>query len=351
MEDHQVTILPSRPVANDDEFGNPPNLIRQGTADIPLDVLANDTRTARGLPQIVESEFPKTTSKGGSVRVGPVDPATGRKVLLYTPPSVLVEEAPFDDTFTYNVTDGVSTSIVPGVVTIHVSLGNPAALDDTYVVDPAANTEAGTGDTVITLAVMENDRFPLLDTQVVTLNNITAAPMGATATINAADPQRIDFRAPSSFRGTAVFEYTISDSDQGTADSMAIVTVQVVDGGLSATDDQLLAAGYLAELSVQLLDDNGAPTSLLMVDVGETFQVVITADDLRLGGDFSNRGVESAYLDVLVPLFTDALGNKFPFADLVPGSIVYQLPPPDTTVYTEAQQGFFNSPAPGMFEM
>ena len=164
MEDYQVTILPARPVAINDEFGNPPNLIRQGTTDNRLDVLANDTRTARGLPQIVESEFPKTTSRGGSVRVGPVDPATGRKVLLYTPPSVLVEEAPLDDTFTYNVTDGFTTSVMPGVVTIHVSLGNPTALDDSFTVDPAANVTRVRGHG-LTLDVMDNDRFPLLDTR------------------------------------------------------------------------------------------------------------------------------------------------------------------------------------------
>jgi hypothetical protein len=58
-----------------------------------------------------------------------------------------------------------------------------------------------------------------------------------------------------------------------------------------------------------------------------------------------NRGVEAAYLDVLIPLFSDAAGNKFPFADLVPNSIVYQ--PPGSPTYNTAQQAFFNSPAPG----
>jgi len=172
-----------------------------------------------------------------------------------------------------------------------------------------------------------------------TINGVTQA------TINAADPQRLDFRAAGTFRGTEIFEYTITDDDAGTLDSKALVTVQVVDGGINAGGTELFAAGYLAELNIQILDADG------IVDVGETFEILVTSIDLRPPSGMDARGVDAAYLDILVPLFQDAAGNKFPFADLVPNSIVYQPPgPPDLTIYETAQQGFFNTPAPGALD-
>ena len=254
-------------------------------------------------------------------------------MLLYTPPSILVAEAPLDDTFTYNVTDGFTTSVVPGVVTIHVSLGNPVAFDDTYTVDPATNSEVGTGDTVITLDVLDNDRFPLLNTRIMPGSVVNKTINGVTqATINAADPQRLDFRAAGTFRGTEIFEYTITDDDAGTLDSKALVTVQVVDGGISAGGTELFAAGYLAELNIQILDADG------IVDVGETFEILVTSIDLRPPSGTDPRGVDAAYLDILVPLFEDAAGNKLPFADLVPNSIVYQ--PVGSPIYDSRGRAF-----------
>ena len=160
------------------------------------------------------------------------------------------------------------------------------------------------------------------------------------ATVNAGNPQRIDFRAPSDFRGTEIFR--VHDFGQrsghagfdGAGDG-AGGRWRLVGGDNGAARGRVSGR---AEYS-----NAGRVTAI--VDVGETFQILVSSIDLRPADGMENRGVEAAYLDVLIPLFSDAAGNKFPFADLVPDSIVYQ--PPGSPTYNTAQQGFFNSPAPG----
>ena len=97
---------------------------------------------------------------------------------------------------------------------------------------------------------------------------------------------------------------------------------------------QLLAAGYLAKLSVILLDPiSGNPTSAITVNQGETFSVRVTAEDLRLGGDDTNRGAQAAYLDLLFDR------NK-----VTPISISF-----DPT-YNALRRGDLNQPAPGSID-
>ena len=67
VEDYQVTVLPSVPLANPDVFpraGQP--LIKPDSVDYVLDVLANDPSTVFGPPQIVPNSFPAVLPGTGS---------------------------------------------------------------------------------------------------------------------------------------------------------------------------------------------------------------------------------------------------------------------------------------------
>src|SRR5207302_5623653 len=88
------------------------------------------------------------------------------------------------------------------------------------------------------------------------------------------------------------------------------VTVQVVDGEVIVGnpgdfDADLLNAGYLAELDVAAVtaDPNtGNPTANTVVQVneGDTFYLRVQSHDLRTGGTVATRGVQAAYLDMLL---------------------------------------------------
>ena len=165
VEDYQVTVLPAIPIANPDVFplpGQPP--IRQGSTNNVLDVLANDTATVFGPPDIVPGSFPAQLASGSTLTEA-FNATLGRNVLLYTPAANL--PAPSQETFTYRVTDGHSVSS-PGQVTVNVSPLVPITIDDTFT-EPASTT----GPVQDQLHVMANDLFGFSDTRVVTLTPVT----------------------------------------------------------------------------------------------------------------------------------------------------------------------------------
>jgi hypothetical protein len=326
VEDYSVISLPAVPVANPDVFPLPGEpLIKPNSVDYPLDVLANDTPTLFGPPQIVAGSFPAVLpGTGSTLELN----ATGDLILYTAGPGVV---APMQETFTYQVTDGNSVS-APGTVTINVSLADPIAFDDTFTLpippfsDPIQNEQ---------LPVMENDLFPQPDTQIISVVDISGNP-NASATIDPADPTMLLFSTTVGFRGTVIFQYTIDDSDPTTSPSSRFVTVQVVDSIGGIPDP--VASGYLAELEVSILDAiTGLPINV--VSQGDEFLVRVTSQDLRPGGDEFNRGVESAYLDLLfdsdfiepVPDPTNPLGFKIEFEP----------------TYTVDRLAFFNDPGPG----
>lgn len=291
VEDYIVTVLPNVPVANPDVFplaGG--QLIRTDAFEYALDVLANDPTTIFGAPQIVVGSFPTTLpGTGSTLKLN----TTGNRILYTAGPNV---EAGQQETFTYQVTDGNSIS-APGTVIINVSLSNPIAFDDTYTLTAVAGQP-----TTAQLAVMLNDLFPQADTVIVSdpvfvpqdpLNDI----QDTTLTVNGLDATKLDFNAPTGFRGTEVFRYTINDTDSSTAAASALVTIQVIDA--AATDEQLRAAGYQAIIGVVFLDEAGNPVDNLQVDQGDIFSVQVTARDIRAGGTDENRGVEGPFLDLL----------------------------------------------------
>jgi hypothetical protein len=329
-EDYQVTVLPSVPIATPDVFPRPIDIQQQGlikptSVNYKLDVLANDVGTAFGTPKIVPGSIVLQTPNEGSTFTIAFDATLGRQVILYTPgPGVTGGD---QEQFTYQVTDGHSVS-APGLVTINVALADNIAIDDTF-------TLGATGLQLnAQLSVMQNDltSHPVGEAQVIAVdarqpsdltgNGDPSPPPpgqtsvtlnGTTLSIDPTDPTKLDFSAPSTFRGTVIFKYEIDEDpandDPTTGPSTRYVTVQVVDGQVlladpGAFDASLVSAGYLAELDVAAVsaDAGGNPTDNTVVQVseGDTFYLRVTSHDLRAGGDFNNRGVVSAYLDMLL---------------------------------------------------
>jgi len=213
-------------------------------------------------------------------------------------------------------------------VTINVALADNIAIDDTF-------TLAATGLQLnAQLPAMQNDltSHPIGEAQIIAVDarqpadlvgngNPSAPPPGQTSvtlngttlSIDPVDPTKLDFSAPSTFRGTVIFKYEIDEDpandDLTTGPSTRYVTVQVVDGEVlgadpGAFDADLRTAGYLAELDVAAVtaDVGGNPTDNTVVQVseGDTFYLRVQSHDLRAGGDFNNRGVLAAYLDMLL---------------------------------------------------
>jgi hypothetical protein len=289
VEDYRVTVLPSLPVAVRDEFPLPGQpLIREDSVNYPLDVLANDPNTIFGPPQIVPGSFPAVLPGTGSTLVLN---AAGDRILYTAGPDV---EAGDVETFTYQVTDGQNVS-APGQVFINVALANPVALDDTFTL------AASDGFVTAQLPVMANDLFPIANTTIIGTPIFISqggATQQSTLEVSGTDPTVLNFgTTTAAFRGTQIYQYTIDDDDPTTLPSTAFVTIQVVDPG--ASDAQLVAAGYDAELNVVLLDEQGNPTTNLTLDQGDIFSVQVTGRDLRPGGLDENRGVLAAYMDLL----------------------------------------------------
>jgi Fungalysin metallopeptidase (M36)/GEVED domain/Dockerin type I domain/Fungalysin/Thermolysin Propeptide Motif/Bacterial Ig domain len=349
VEDYLVNILPAVPIANPDVFPRPGDpLIKPNSVDYPLDVLANDTPTVFGPPQIVVGSFPATLPSGSTLRLN----ATGDRI-LYTPAPGA--QGLTQETFTYQVTDGHSVS-APGLVTVNISLADNIAIDDTYTF-PSSNL----GDVAASLAVMQNDLtpFPTPNAHIIAVGALdpgdassnpvppppvgqtTATISGTTISINSTDPTLLDFTATAGFQGTVIYKYEIDDDDPSTAPSTRFVTVQVVDGGTFASTAQLQAAGYLAELDVTYTDLQGNP--ITVVDVGDEFLVKITSQDLRVGGDATNRGVESAYLDLL---FNRNIIAPVPDPDATRPMQAITFSP-QYTIFPNGQNGVNNAPTAG----
>jgi hypothetical protein len=276
VEDYVIDVLPDVPRAVPDVFPRPGEpLIKQGTVDNVLDVLANDTTTTFGPPRIVPGSFPAVLPSGSRLRLN----ATGDKI-LYTPAEGVLGQ----ETFFYQVTDGNSVS-APGQVTINLSVRDTKAMDDIVTI-PAGTV------TATTIDVLANDLFgyPIPATRITSIQPVT---VGASGLSIISGGTALSYIPPSAtFTGTQIFQYTIDDTDPLTAPSSAFVTIQVLDTANPA------AAGYQAQFSVGLFDaTSGLPISA--VDVGSTFLVVVTSQDLRAGGTTANRGVEGAYLDLL----------------------------------------------------
>jgi autotransporter-associated beta strand protein len=303
VEDYRVTIFPANPVAVDDMFPQPGDGPIRQSEPVELDVLENDIRTATsGVLHIIDVVSDPNI---GTLQVQ-FNAMLGREVIVYTPSEAVVG----DVQFTYRIQDESnppreSDPLNPATVTVNVSLREEVAIDNTYTL--AAND---VDPVVATLDVMQNDLFALAANAEIDPGSIVELdPTQPTNMTVNADGTSLDFTAPAGFRGTAIYSYRITN-DEGDISNVAFVTVQVVDNGLGAADADLQAAGYAGKLEIFLADELGNPIfdpmASISVDVNDTFTVFVFADDLRLPtGDETNRGFESAFLDMLMPLMRD----------------------------------------------
>jgi hypothetical protein len=318
VEDYTVSILSNIPIAVPDVFPGPGQpLIKQGTSNNVLDVLANDPRTTFGAPTIVPGSFPATLPSGSTLKLNP----TGDKILYSPAIDVLGAES-----FTYQVTDGHSVS-APGRVTINVSVRDPKVVDDTVTLPPGTTTP-----TIIDALANDFFPFPIPNTHIVSIQPVTVGASGLSI-INGGTA--LSYTPPPGSIGTQIFQYTIDDDNPTTNPSTGNVTIQIADPANPA------AAGYQAAMNVSIVDpESGLPISSL--NVGDQFLVVVTSQDLRPGGTTANRGVEGAYLDLLFNrnLVEPVLSAANPRGFQIDYNPLYNL----------LQSGRANVPAPGAID-
>jgi autotransporter-associated beta strand protein len=398
VEDYQVFVLLETPTASDDVFPRDVDLEEQGlikptSVAYRLDVLANDIGGASTFGDaltIIPGSVTSPSPGGGTLAIT-FDSTLDRQVIRYTPgPGV---DGGTEQTFSYQVVDSEGNVSNVANVTINIALSDNIAIDDTFTLaaitglpttatgldamlndlTPHPRNDAKARPQIIAVGTVDpgdqsaNPVPPPPDNQASATFTQAGTGLTATLTINLADPQKLNFTAQAGFLGTATFKYTIDESpdDPATQSSTRFVTVQVVEGGTQlAGDSQLRAANYLAELSVTVVgaDANGEPTNLpTVVREGDIFYLRVTSHDLRdlpPGGAANTRGVQTAFLDVLLnppPILVNGVAT--PFRDFA-----VPVPDPDTNnpmssitfvngygVQQNGQNGVNNAPRAGIF--
>jgi hypothetical protein len=346
VEDYLINVLgdaSTGPVAQDDTFPLPGGeLIKANTVDNPLvGVLNNDVGiVVNGVivpPTIVASDFPKTTSQGGMVRIDPTDPT----LFLYNSPPA---PTGLPDTFTYRVQANGQFS-PPATVSVNVTTSDPIAVDDTYTFNE--------GNTLHTLSVLSNDIIVNPATTSLTLDPFTPVPPTVgTVSVDSVN-KTVLFTPAAGFRGTAIFNYIIQDSTVGTNPSKGVVTVQVSNTVPGQGDPD-----YPALIVLTATDLNGNPIST--VNEGDDFYVQAVATDLRTT---SPRGIEAAFVDI-IPQLSFTAPNGVVYFSTIP-----ETPPPPVPPRTqpfdwqlfdieygphfgtpEVRSGAANRPAPGVID-
>jgi len=277
------------------------------------------------------------------------DAAIGRQVVSYTPGPGVAGGS--DQTFTYQIQDALGNKSSFTTDTIHIGLSNNQAIDDTFTVQAGLQPDGSTNWT--NLPAMQNDitPYPLSPAQpgnprpvIIAIGTLdpgdaTSDPVpppssnqpavyiqpgtGLTATLSIdPDQQTLDITADAGFVGTAQFKYEIDEDplndDPNTLPSTRFVTVQIINGvvggigGASGTAQimaqaaDLTAAHYLAALKTTVVaaDASGNPTNTpTKVHKFDTFYLRVDAKDLRdipAGGTATYRGVQAAFLDMLL---------------------------------------------------
>ena len=305
VEDHPTNILQDAPIAVDDFFPDrtrvPPDpFIQLNSENNPLDVLRNDFGTTfDSTPEIVAADFPggtQTTSRGGTVTFqGPSLP------LLYTPPPGEIGE----DTFTYRVQTAAQGggTLMSGVaeVTITISPSDPIAVDDFISLD----TDTASGSS---LDILANDLAAQGQIKLIKAGSIIplTSPNPTSLAINAARTA-VTFTAPAGFEGTVRYQYTLEDTEPSTADSTAIVTIQVSQNGGTTPDESHAAIFRTQYLAADMFGNpTGSPTNVINLATSEFFFVQLIVND-PIGtppGLPETTGVEAAYIDLLVDQMT-----------------------------------------------
>jgi uncharacterized protein (TIGR03382 family) len=204
-----VSSQPNRdPNAVDDTF-----TVDEDSGATVLAVLANDT-DPDGDPLTVTAVTQPAT--GGSV-------ALAGGVVRFTPTANFNGTA----TFTYTVSDGKGgTDTATVTVTVGPINDAPVGMDDTF----AVNSNAGPA----TLDVLANDTD--VDGDTLTITAVTRPATGGLVAI-ATGGTRLTFTPTAGFRGTATFQYTVSDG-KGGSDTVD-VTVNLAPGAVDTDNDGL----------------------------------------------------------------------------------------------------------------
>ena len=257
-----VTVTAGTPVAVDD------SATTAADTAVTVDVLAND---AASLPlSVVPASI---TTPVSTPAVGPPGPAAGTAELnddgtiTFTPYDGFVGVA----SYSYDVTDGISTSVAPATVRITVLNAPPAAVDDAFAVGRQGAQP---------LDVLANDTDANGD--VLTITSAVATASGAVAVVQtgvggAAD--RILYTAPGGFTGTDEVRYTVSDGRGGSASAVVTVTVQNI---APAAVADTAAPGTTGPVNVEVLandsDGDGDPLTISAVTSPADGVVAIEAD-------------------------------------------------------------------------
>jgi Zn-dependent metalloprotease len=299
VEDYATTVLQDMPIAVDDVFPDlsrvPPDaFIKLNSSNNPLDVLRNDFGTTLDpTPEIISTIFFDANGELETAAGGLVKFQGATLPLLYTPK--LGYTGP--DSFQYAITAGDGSFISFGNVTINISPSDPIAIDDIV----RFNTGAATGVDVFVLA---NDVAALNQPIKIKAGSVQLVSTSAAGTtlVPSASGDRLIFTAPPTFSGTVRYRYTIEDNDVTTADSSAIVTIQVT------PDPSTPAASHAAIFRTQYIAADqfgnpiGGPTSTINLANSEFFFVQLIVNDPAgtPAGLPETTGVESAYVDLLV---------------------------------------------------
>ena len=239
-----IDVTNTAPEANDDAGGTEENV------PVTIDVLANDVDADGDAIEI--NTFDATTANGGTV--------TCNGDCSYNPPAAFTG----DDTFTYDISDGIATSN-RAIVTITVTAGPD--VEPPVVEDPGPQTNS------------EDDAVSL---QIVATDNV-----GVTNYLATGLPPGLDIDAAGLISGTVSFdavahpnlseiytvEVTVADAAGNTASTVFDWTVNdvnrlpdAVDDAASTSADTLVTIDVLANDS----DPDGDPLTISAFDAAST---------------------------------------------------------------------------------
>lgn len=355
-----VTNVNDAPTGVADQFE-----VNEGTAENPLDVLANDS-FAPDANETLTITAVSTPSEGGTVTI-----VNNGQELEYTPPGGFSGT----DSFTYTVSDGQLSSEVN--VSVIVAPADPP---------PTANPDAFDvveDDTEAEFDVLANDTTDASNESFV-IDSVGQPSQGGNVRISS-DGTKLFYTPDADFEGTEEVRYTIRDTGGGLALTTVTFTVQGVNDPPPVTDQTVTvnrADGEQRVFGLQDLPENvDAGESLNFTGTGTTAEggtvrissdessIFYTAPSTAFVGDDSftytvtdtSGETSTATLTITVVDFqrrtislrssgnsfhhfsgvrllgTDALGNQveqslaigndtMEFADLLPGEYTVQIP-------------------------
>ncbi|WP_254510507.1 S8 family serine peptidase [Anatilimnocola floriformis] len=369
VEDYQLPVFSDAPIARPDRFPEqlfpPPNdplytndpLIKQETANNPLDVLRNDPLPISLQLKILPGSFPANID--GNLLT--LDTSGTRDVLLFTPRG---GTNPFTGvyTFTYQVYDPTTYDPLdpladpsklssPTTVQVLVTAKDPRPVDNTFTMVGNVVSNPSPQPVSITMDVLENDVFT--PSSPISVGSFTQPkkdpadllPTG-TVTRDTVNPNLLVYTPPTGFVGTVQFTYVATDADPSTLDASATVTIQVTNNPsppAAAPDAQ-----YLAAISLRVVDARGFVQGVdpgFHIDKNELFFVDVMSEDLRPGGTDAVRGVEAVFLDLLYDKDFAAVANAdFDNNGTITPYIDFRALNPGDPVYNLDNNGIVNSP-------